>query len=597
MPKKQKLSAPVDQCFKKTCHLEKLPVELLSWILLETKICGDKVDFFSSYGLRVRLTLAKSPFTSSTSDKLYLRKSSSTEVYKIFQDTLPVVESTACFNWTEALQGYLDATMQPDEFENYMNRCAAKSAKKTEYMKMCVEVYAWKVAYLGSLRATKEANNNFSKELATTEGLNFWDMMNTPTYSILFKRKNKSLEKIEQPDYNLRRADIATDLLKVTEHRTRRAHEIGYSHCRRGVEKHYNRLRALQQESPLPCLPTFRALPTIHQLQNSTSQSPKELDTSLQSKPIQTLVRSELVKFHVEAKNALGVILGFPPDWKSPSSKKAHPVDRLTARFRCRTCQRVEAKYKAIAAMSALLEACSIPSDEIGSHDMLSEIGSRVLCMSCDANIVMEPLDVIGHSHRHETMSVCLLPQKKANEILGDHPLSRGLVTKLMDKSKAAQERRNKKVFMCRHCIQVKPKLHAGPGGTTDSSETNNERSSASGSIPVTTTTSSTAPATDNASSTIPNPASLPVEMQRPPKLFIFDGLRSHLKEVHKVDSIRDEDFICDGVLDSTPPLLSRMDARKRNVVGIASDGLEHILINANMYSQFRRDRGLLLGI
>lgn len=55
--------------------------------------------------------------------------------------------------------------------------------------------------------------------------------------------------------------------------------------------------------------------------------------------------------------------------------------------------------------------------------------------------------------------------------------------------------------------------------------------------------------------------------------------------------------MIGDGVLDSTPPLLSRMDARKRNVVGIASDGLEHILINANMYSQFRRDRGLLLGI
>lgn len=69
----------------------------------------------------------------------------------------------------------------------------------------------------------------------------------------------------------------------------------------------------------------------------------------------------------MEAKNALGVILGFPPDWKSPSSKKAHPVDRLTARFRCRTCQRVEAKYKVFGCFDyagAIMHMCFVTLDK-----------------------------------------------------------------------------------------------------------------------------------------------------------------------------------------------------------------------------------------
>lgn len=49
--------------------------------------------------------------------------------------------------------------------------------------------------------------------------------------------------------------------------------------------------------------------------------------------------------------------------------------------------------------MSALLEACGIPTDEIGSEEMLAKTRPRVLCLSCgDANIVLGHLDVVSVS-------------------------------------------------------------------------------------------------------------------------------------------------------------------------------------------------------
>lgn len=116
----------------------------------------------------------------------------------------------------------------------------------------------------------------------------------------------------------------------------------------------------------MPSLSSFRELPTIRQIQQSVGQSVKEVDTNLQSQPIQTLVHSELAKFHLEAKNNLAAILGFQ-DWKTPSSKKLHPSDRLTAKFQCRTCHRVEAKYKDFGSLDydgAIMHSCSVTLDK-----------------------------------------------------------------------------------------------------------------------------------------------------------------------------------------------------------------------------------------
>ncbi|KAJ3992895.1 hypothetical protein F5050DRAFT_1578711 [Lentinula boryana] len=545
------------------------------------EICGTLAGFYSSFGLRIRLCTRVSAFLivqrkyheliasriNFTSVKITLRRIPitslkarylSSKVQHLSSELGPDISLMyRQSDWACALQDYLDVSQSP--------------AKLEQFITMCVGLQSWKRKYLEARTTTKNVNTSFSKDLAVKEGLDFWDMMNTPTYESLFKQKNASLEVIQQFDYKIREVDITAELLKVAERRSRRAHEAGYSTCRQAVEKHYNRLRALKQESPLPCLPSFRELPTIHQIQHSTSQSGKELDIALQSQPIQALVHSELEKFHSDAKNALAATMGFS-DWKSPSILKLHPADRLTARFRCRTCQRVEAKYqdcgsldyegaimhlcsvtldkpvssmpfkaarfekdtKAIAAISALLEVCGIPDDQKDSHRRLSAIGPRVVCLSCDAPIVMEPLDVIGHSHRHESMSLAILPQDEANKILGAHPPSHGLAVKLTSKGKIALEMRKMKIYLCRHCVQVKPQLTPIPatGRASERTDTpNGANDSAS------TQTATMTPNADSASQKVPK--------VRQPTLYIFDGLRCHLKELHKINSVRDEDFIC----------------------------------------------------
>ncbi|KIK68475.1 hypothetical protein GYMLUDRAFT_35899 [Collybiopsis luxurians FD-317 M1] len=566
--------------------------------------CGAPVNFHRSFGLRLRLCLNDRcrRALQSTSQSAFLQSSSSNEGYKIFENTLPSIESPECLSptgvgtwpdvspkfrssdWMQALQEYLDASSKPHAFVKYTNDCTRRCIRNKDFMQMCVALHSWKKKYLLVLDNTKETNMEFSKELANQEGLVFLDLMNTPTYGLFFKRKTQSLEQIKRSDYNSLEASIAADLVQIEERRDRRARENNYSAARRAVEKHYNRLRALKKETPLPCLPSFRELPIISQLQRS-QQPEKEIDKSLQSLPIANLVHSELAKFHVDARNALGEILGFR-DWKSPSNKKVHPAERLTARFQCR-CQRVEAKYKdfgcldysgaimhmcattmdkdvspkpfkasrftkdvqAIAALSTLLELCSIPGDEKGSDVLLSAIGPRVLCLSCDAQIVLEPMAVIGHSHRHDSMSLALLPPDEASKILGNHPLSRGLVSKLTSQGKVATNNRNVKIYMCRHCIQKRPKL-----------VTTTLDSASSSSSAATTSTVSDPPATDttlsgtNGFNLVSDGATTDTAqagVTSTPKsilttnLYSFDGLRSHLQEVHRIRLIRDEDVIC----------------------------------------------------
>ncbi|KAJ3895268.1 hypothetical protein GG344DRAFT_39069 [Lentinula edodes] len=558
------------------------------------EICDKQVNFYSSFGLRVRLCADHAISCAVISRKLHVNHPPK-DAYKVFETTLPVVERSDCFgpntgavylysDWSRALQEYLDVSQKPDTLEGYIDASHSNHLYQllTDILSLSAllkEECPDKDEYAEAQNLVKDVNTKFSKGLATREGLNFWDMMNTPTYSLLMKQKNASLEEIQYLDYKTQEAAIAAELVKVVESRSRRAHEAGYSTCRRAVEKHYNRLRALKQETPLPSLPSFRRLPTIHQIQQSVGQSEKEVDTSLQSQPIQTLVHSELAKFHLEAKNSLAAILGFQ-NWKSPSSRKLHPADRLTARFQCRTCHRVEAKYKefgsldyagaimhscsvtldksipqrpfkaarfekdtkAIATISSLLEACDISEDEKGSHELLSAIGPRVLCLSCDAQIILEPLDVIGHSHRHESMSLAILPQDEASKIIGDHPLSHGLAARLTSKGKISLEMRNLKVYMCRHCMQVKPKIMSIPttGMAAETASGNTPSTSTPAAITKTNisiNTDDSAPTTDTnlkavadtAIRKVHSPAAKPC---RKPATYIFDGLRSHLKEL-----------------------------------------------------------------
>lgn len=57
------------------------------------------------------------------------------------------------------------------------------------------------------------------------------------------------------------------------------------------------------------------------------------------------LVAADLKTWMASAREKLSESLGFPK-WKSASKTRLHPLDRITARFRCRGCGKVAKRYE-----------------------------------------------------------------------------------------------------------------------------------------------------------------------------------------------------------------------------------------------------------
>lgn len=119
----------------------------------------------------------------------------------------------------------------------------------------------------------------------------------------------------------------------------RRKNEKEYAKRRKDVESFYHSLKGENDTGSLPPLSEFRKLPMVQRMQYKIGQEPsnsvaKELKSS---HLVRVLVKEDLARWRSEAKASLGAILGFK-DWKSASTNILHPVDRLTARFRCKRC-------------------------------------------------------------------------------------------------------------------------------------------------------------------------------------------------------------------------------------------------------------------
>jgi ribosomal protein L44E len=144
-------------------------------------------------------------------------------------------------------------------------------------------------------------------------------------------------------DYDLIRPQVETELIENIQRRKRRLEEKALQQRRADIEKHYERLKSTKSEPSLPPLSTFRRLPTVSVIQSKSTPSASELQAS---PLLSQLVKDDLSKWREAAMETLGKCLG-EGGWKSASRKKLHPVDRLTARFRCTKCEQVEVKYMA----------------------------------------------------------------------------------------------------------------------------------------------------------------------------------------------------------------------------------------------------------
>lgn len=148
-------------------------------------------------------------------------------------------------------------------------------------------------------------------------------------------------------DYDQLEPVIAEVMLQVMEHRKRQAREETYRQNRTTVALHYNRLRSKKPPLILPTLPIFRQLPIVAMVQSSDPATEIEPSRNVfKDTPwVQQRLEVELKQWVDQAKQALGAVLGHPM-WKTASATKLHPADRITARFLCKYCERLAARFR-----------------------------------------------------------------------------------------------------------------------------------------------------------------------------------------------------------------------------------------------------------
>lgn len=132
--------------------------------------------------------------------------------------------------------------------------------------------------------------------------------------------------------------------------RQRGKNEVAYRVNSAEIKTHYNRLRSSHSDTILPNLTEFRGLPIIHLFQGAktiSDQNSSGISTTLDKNPLVSKVLTEqLNDWKRKARDELGAILGFP-SWQTSNKHLVHPVERFTARFKCRACNSVALRYAA----------------------------------------------------------------------------------------------------------------------------------------------------------------------------------------------------------------------------------------------------------
>ncbi|KAF8882535.1 hypothetical protein CPB84DRAFT_219711 [Gymnopilus junonius] len=242
--------------------------------------------------------------------------------------------------------------------------------RNEQWMKFCVEIHKWNKHRVQELNRTKENNLTLSKKIASSYGWEYDDLNNT-VYGPYQLRKTKLIEKISEVDVQVMQEQIEAQLLALADKRERRSAEISLMKNRGEVETVYNRLRSTKAYPYMPSLPTFRKLPVIEMLQSAErGKTVVSVSETLQNdKVMKELLASQLKKWVDKAKVDLGLVLGFPQNWKNASKNILHPVERVTGRFFCKRCGCVEQKYRMDGCMDfagACLHECVVGNKEKG---------------------------------------------------------------------------------------------------------------------------------------------------------------------------------------------------------------------------------------
>ena len=114
----------------------------------------------------------------------------------------------------------------------------------------------------------------------------------------------------------------------------RRVEESGRQRRLQQIQSTRDEMRASGDAPPiLPNLKEFRNLPVVKVFEKTGPS--RAAGSGLRDAFVESVLEENLGQWRDAARAALAGVLGVPA-WRSMSKRKLHPVDRLTARFRCR---------------------------------------------------------------------------------------------------------------------------------------------------------------------------------------------------------------------------------------------------------------------
>ncbi|KZS96314.1 hypothetical protein SISNIDRAFT_450988 [Sistotremastrum niveocremeum HHB9708] len=380
-----------------------------------------------------------------------------------------------------------------------------RTARKTWYDALCE--FANK--YETDQRKLIEDNSKLVARFADKEGWNIEDLSCSETLKNKRALFNRTFQSLTLHDIVDLQPLIEKDLISMFKTRTRKKGNTAEALRVEALKRLYNKLRGHGQRAP-----RFSEFQRSRTAQELMALEPEHV-TSKQS---ENLALRFFKRWEEEAKALMTKSLGVD-DWVPISKNKLHPVDRVTALFQCKNCgphshkhpdtdtlkfedvvvhtcpgfgrqqrdkidfapERFEPDHKAIAVAKSAVFLSGLDVEKVDMTRMLN-LGNAFICKSCPSLILMNFRNLIGHCKRHENMTIEFLQDTDIFQILV-HPIQWGLYHKITKDAEYASQHRSKRQFGCRLCGQ-------------DSK-----------------------------------------------KVFTFDGLRSHVKEKHRYEPMRDEDF------------------------------------------------------
>ncbi|OCH87233.1 hypothetical protein OBBRIDRAFT_796411 [Obba rivulosa] len=450
-------------------------------------------------------------------------------------------------DWKQAVDELNKALVSSPAMDEYLRKKQSLADQLPAKIEWSKKLVVWRDAHQAKYREVKNTNDSITKDFARVGGWEPRHLLQSQTYSTLYRSKNVSLEGISQDDFNAVRSAVAEEITQNVERSGRRKMETAYATRRDEVKQLYQSASHQKElQGQLPNLGEFRKLPVMRVLQATASgESATQTQNVQESILVTALMKDNLRDWQKSTRAGFAALLGFA-DWRNASKNKLHPVDRLTARFRCKncdvrknsldagsftfdeackhTCWEPNKKQRARQTWSVkqftpdqqvidfvyrVLRQYGVNAEDAASLATVPMHEPTIVCLSCPSKIVMDLDCAMKHCRRHPEMDFTVVSPGEAQKYLQGGPFKPGATLLNMCFSQKAGQEPTPKTYGCRHCRNLL-KPGAAPENVAGEQQV--------------------APA-----------GSIRVAMKQ--KLYSFNGLRSHVKAKHGIERIGDEDF------------------------------------------------------